>query len=283
VYKRKNNDKEIFTTTLTLNVGFFKKQGKFSLFIFEKKVILLVYLFQETKMKNERKIMSLGIIIIIGFAMQAAGQYKNVALNPGDVRAPGHGYPHASSNSEYPCIYPADTTNGNHCVPDTTFLALSAINGDTLNTSHGSLAYASWGPQLTVPGLWWKIDFGHDVTIDKVKIWVRADWSGGHDSYWKRATLVFTNGTRDTITIDSLKTGQESHFTAATRSRSRYRLHREQSRKWLRIHRKSRYGVYDPPTAVSSPVPFARTARVRNRQALLLNSGSFTTCDAIAG
>jgi hypothetical protein len=224
-------------------------------------------------MKNERKIMSLGIIIIIGFAMQAAGQYKNVALNPGDVRAPGHGYPHASSNSEYPCIYPADTTNGNHCVPDTTFLALSAINGDTLNTSHGSLAYASWGPQLTVPGLWWKIDFGHDVTIDKVKIWVRADWSGGHDSYWKRATLVFTNGTRDTITIDSLKTGQESHFTSRnTQSITVTDFIASNPAKWCAFTEVQVWG-YDPPTAVSSPVPFARTARVRNGRLFCLIPG----------
>lgn len=107
----------------------------------------------------------------------ANGQtYKNIALNPKDVRAPGHGFPHASSNSEYPCIYPQDTAGGNQCAPDTTFLALSAINGDTNNASHGTLAYASWGPQLTVPGLWWKVDFGHNVTVDKVKIWVRADW-----------------------------------------------------------------------------------------------------------
>jgi hypothetical protein len=200
--------------------------------------------------------------IVITFALQAFGQYKNVALNRGDVRAPGHGYPHTSSNSEYPCIYPADTTNGNHCVPDTTFLALSAINGDTLNTSHGSLTYASWGPQLTVPGLWWKVDFGHDVTVDQVKIWVRADWSGGHDSYWKRATLVFTNGTRDTITIDSLKTGQEFQFTSRnTQSITITDFVASNPAKWCAFTEVQVWG-YDPPTAVSSPVPFTRTACV---------------------
>ena len=200
--------------------------------------------------------------VLFVMQMQAFGQYKNIALNPGDVRAPGHGFPHASSNSEYPCIYPADTSGGNHCTPDTTFLALDAINGDTLNTSHGSLTYASWGPQLTVPGLWWKVDFGHDVIVDKVKIWLRADWAGGHDSYWKRATLVFTNGTRDTITIDSLKTGQEFHFTSRnTQSITITDFIASNSAKWCAFTEVQVWG-YDPPTAVSSPMSSARAAGV---------------------
>jgi hypothetical protein len=206
-------------------------------------------------MKNEKKIMSLGIIIIIGFAMQAAGQYKNVALNPADVRAPGHGFPHASSNSEYPCIYPADTSGGNHCTPDTTFLALDAINGDTNNASHGSMAFASWGPQLTVPGLWWKVDFGHDVSVDKVKIWVRADWAGNpsHDSYWKRATLVFSNGSRDTIFIDSLRTGQEFTFVSRiTQSVTTTDFVASNPAKWCAFTEVQVWG-YDPPTSVSNP------------------------------
>jgi hypothetical protein len=190
----------------------------------------------------------------------AADVYKNVALNPSDVRAAGMGFPHASSNSEYPCIYPADTTGGNHCVPDTTFLALDAINGDTLNTAHGSMQYASWGPQLTVPGLWWKVDFGHDVTVDKVKIWLRADWSGGHDSYWKRATLVFSNGFRDTILIDSLKTGQEFKFTSmTTQSITITDFVASNPAKWCAFTEVQAWG-YDAPTAVTMHQRLQHTA-----------------------
>ncbi len=185
----------------------------------------------------------------------ANGQtYKNIALNPKDVRAPGHGFPHASSNSEYPCIYPQDTAGGNQCAPDTTFLALSAINGDTNNASHGTLAYASWGPQLTVPGLWWKVDFGHNVTVDKVKIWVRADWAGtpSHDSYWKKATLVFSNGTRDTISIDSVRTGQSFAFSSrVTQSIIITDFVASNPAKWCAFTEVQVWG-YDPATAITS-------------------------------
>lgn len=197
-------------------------------------------------------------IILTSLAPAAVCQtYRNIALNPNDVRAPGHGFPHASSNSEYPCNY--DTAP--NCVPDTTFLALSAINGDTLNTSHGSLTYASWGPQLTAPSpLWWKVDFGHDVTVDKVKIWVRADWSGGHDSYWKRATIVFTNGARDTITIDSLKTGQEFPFASrTTQSITITDLVASNPAKWCAFTEIQVWG-YDPATSVVLPPASARPA-----------------------
>jgi|GEM_PF-1609524 hypothetical protein len=208
-------------------------------------------------MSHSKPIALACLLVLSGLDLQAAGQtYRNIALNPNDVRAPGHGFPHASSNSEYPCNY--DTAP--NCVPDTTFLALSAINGDTLNTSHGSLAYASWGPQLTAPSpLWWKVDFGHDVSVDKVKIWVRADWSGGHDSYWKRATLVFTNGTRDTIAIDSLKTGQEFPFASRiTQSVTITDLVASNPAKWCAFTEVQAWG-YDPPTS-AKPAP----TRARN-------------------
>jgi hypothetical protein len=225
-------------------------------------------------MPKSRPIILVLVLILSGLAPAAICQtYRNIAFNRGDVRAPGYGFPHASSNSEYPCIYPADTTNGNHCVPDTTFLALSAINGDTLNTSHGSLTYASWGPQLTVPGLWWKVDFGHDVTVDKVKIWLRADWSGGHDSYWKRATLVFTNGTRDTITIDSLKTGQEFAFTSrTTQSITITDLVASNPAKWCAFTEVQVWG-YDPATSVTSPLSAAHLGAAAPPSALCLLPG----------
>jgi hypothetical protein len=222
-------------------------------------------------MPKSRQIVLVLFLILSGLSQGAVCQtYRNIALNPNDVRAPGHGFPHASSNSEYPCNY--DTAP--NCVPDTTFLALSAINGDTLNTSHGSLAYASWGPQLTSPGpLWWKVDFGHDVTVDKVKIWVRADWSGGHDSYWKRATLVFTNGTRDTISIDSLKTGQEFPFSSrTTQSIMITDFVASNPAKWCAFTEVQAWG-YDPATSVASPPSGARRTAPAAPLALCLLPG----------
>ncbi len=211
-------------------------------------------------MKNAERFIPTVLSIIVGCFILAFGQYRNIALNPNDVRAPGHGFPHASSNSEYSCIYPQDTTGGNHCSPDTTFLALSAINGDTFNTSHGSLYYASWGPQLHVPGLYWKIDFGHNVSVDKVKLWLRADWAGipSHDSYWKRATLVFSDNSRDTIHVDSVKSGQEFSFASRTvTSLSITDLVPSDSTKWCAFTEVQVWG-YDPST--SATPPSARTA-----------------------
>ena len=199
--------------------------------------------------------MSLGIIIIVGFTMQASGQYKNVALNPGDVRAPGHGFPHASSNSEYPCP-PASGTGA--CTPDTTFLALSAIDGKVNNSCHGSLACASWGPQM-LDSLWWRVDFGHDVQVDKVVILIRRDFP--HDSYWKDATLVFSDSSKLTIHPDSVAFLQPFTFASRTIKTLTITNLVPFANKWCGFTEVQVWG-YDPPTAVFSPVPFTRAGGV---------------------
>ena len=207
----------------------------------------MVYLFQEIKMKNEKKILSLGLIIIIGFAMQAAGQYKNVAINPADVRAPGHGFPHASSNSEYPCP-PASGTGA--CTPDTTFLALNAIDGRTGNSCHGSLPNCgSWGPQI-ITGLWWRVDFGHDVQVDKVVIWIRHDFP--HDSWWQDATLVFSDSSKVAIHPDSVALGQPFTFTSRITNSLTITNLVPNAAKWCAFSEVQVWG-YDPPTSVVNP------------------------------
>jgi hypothetical protein len=133
-------------------------------------------------------------------------QYKNLAYNPKDVRASGFGFPHASSNSEYPC---PPLSGSGPCTPDTTFLALNAIDGKTNNLCHGSLACGSWGPQM-LSNLWWRVEFGHDVIVDKVVIWIRHDFP--HDSYWKDATLVFSDSSKVTIHPDSTSFPQTFTF-----------------------------------------------------------------------
>jgi hypothetical protein len=170
-------------------------------------------------------------------------------------------------------MYPQDTANGNHCAPDTTFLALSAINGDTNNAGHGTLAYASWGPQKSVPGLWWKVDFGHPVIVDKVKIWVRADWAGSpsHDSYWKRATLVFSDATRDTVSIDSLRWGQSFSFLSRTTQSVTFTdFVASDTSKWCAFTEVQAWG-YDPQSSVArSPETVnGRTTSLPSRVCLL--------------
>jgi hypothetical protein len=109
--------------------------------------------------------------------------YRNLALNPGDMRDAVGYYPHASSNSEY----------GNKAP----FLALNAINGRTENKGHGG-RFPSWGPDKRTD-LWWKVEFGKAVETDKIVLYIRADFP--HDRHWHSATIEFSDGTREKVTI----------------------------------------------------------------------------------
>jgi hypothetical protein len=153
-------------------------------------------------------------IMVFGFgATVGSAQNRNVALNPQDVHqskwTPASGYPHATSNSEYP----SPTSQP----PNPQYYALNAIDGKTANAIE--TANPSWGPQM-ISGLWWRVDFGKTVAVDSIVIWIRADWSTTapkpHDSYWKQATLVFSDSSKLNITIDSTALPQAYHFTKRT-------------------------------------------------------------------
>ncbi|MEI6107381.1 MAG: glycoside hydrolase family 88 protein [Opitutae bacterium] len=146
-----------------------------------------------------------------GFAWAAAAQppvflepgktttdYRNVALNP--TAAPGSdvaSFPHATSNSEY---------------NQAEFAARCAIDGNRRNDDvHG---HGSWGPQKD-PGIWWRLDFGHAVAIDKLVLYLRAAWSPApepHDSYWKAAVVEFSDGSKIKLSLAQKATGQEFTF-----------------------------------------------------------------------
>ena len=124
--------------------------------------------------------------------------YRNVALNPGDVRGTAKSYPHASSNSE--------------CRGEPCFAARCAIDGATANKGHGK-RFPSWGPDKR-KDLWWKVEFGRPVEIDKVVLYIRADFP--HDRHWHTATIEFSNGTREKIKI--AKTADPQTFTFKKRT-----------------------------------------------------------------
>jgi hypothetical protein len=198
-------------------------------------------------MEYINKIKPTAFIIIIGSFVLAFGQYKNVAFNPADVRAAGMGYPHATSNSEYPCP-PASGTGA--CTPDTTFLALNAIDGRTNNNCHGSLPNCgSWGPQV-LSNLWWRVDFGHDVQVDKVVIWIRHDFP--HDSYWKDAMLVFSDSSKVPIHPDSAALPQSFLFTSRLTKTLTITNLVPLENKWCAFAEVQVWG-YDPPTSISNP------------------------------
>jgi hypothetical protein len=123
---------------------------------------------------------------------------RNLALNPHDVHEAGHGYPHASSNSE---------TRGEAC-----FWAINAIDGRTDNRGHGP-KFPSWGPEKRTD-LWWRVDFGKVVEVEKVVVFVRADLP--HDGCWRAGTLVFSDGSL--VPIDIRKTAERQVYDFVPRN-----------------------------------------------------------------
>jgi hypothetical protein len=127
--------------------------------------------------------------------------YRNVALNPCDlVRKDGASvqlYPHASSNSVSRNLFD--------------FEARNAIDGRSLNGHHGVWPYQSWGPQLRTD-IWWKLDFGRPVRVNKIRVMVRADFP--HDSYWKNAELEFSDRSHVPLRLSSSPEFQEFSFSA---------------------------------------------------------------------
>ncbi len=123
------------------------------------------------------------------------GDYKNLALNPNDVRGPAATYPHATSNSE--------------CRNELCYAAKNVIDGSAANRGHGP-KYPSWGPaQLT--DLWLKIDFGRPIEADKVVIYIRADFP--HDAYWRTGTVEFSDGSKEKVSFRKTAAPQEFRFT----------------------------------------------------------------------
>ena len=125
--------------------------------------------------------------------------YRNLALNPCDLMrkddASVQFYPHASSNSVSRSLFD--------------FEARNAIDGRSFNGHHGVWPYQSWGPQLRTD-IWWKLDFGRLVRVNKVRLMVRADFP--HDSYWKNADLEFSDGSRVPLQISSSPGFQDFSF-----------------------------------------------------------------------
>jgi hypothetical protein len=120
--------------------------------------------------------------------------YKNLALNPNDTRGQAVTYPHATSNSE--------------CRNELCYAAKNVIDGNTANRTHGS-GNPSWWPDKRTD-LWLKIDFGKSVEVDKVIIYIRADFP--HDAYWKTGTVEFSDGSKEKISFRKTADAQEFRF-----------------------------------------------------------------------
>lgn len=126
-------------------------------------------------------------------------EYKNLALNPYDFQEiKGLGltfYPHATASSE--------------CRKELTFAARNVLSGRTANSGHGGWKHRSWGPEQESDSEI-KIDFGREVELDKLVVFVRADFP--HDDIWEKANLEFSDGKKIPLTFQKIKEAQEFKF-----------------------------------------------------------------------
>ena len=121
--------------------------------------------------------------------------YRNLALNSLDQRNVSQYFPHAIASS---------VTRD-----DPMFFERNAIDGNIQNKHHGKWPYESWGNGLNASP-WFKLDFGREVTADKVRFYIRSDFP--HDTYWTNATLQFSDGTLQDIVLQKTATPQEFTF-----------------------------------------------------------------------
>jgi len=68
----------------------------------------------------------------------------------------------------------------------------------TENHGHGSWPYASWGINKD-PNAEIKIEFGRRVSVDCLKVYLRADFP--HDSWWTQATVTFSDGSYEVLEL----------------------------------------------------------------------------------
>ena len=109
---------------------------------------------------------------------------RNLAFNCYDEHGDTGFFPHAHANVE---------TRG-----EAVFAARNAIDGIYENDAHGIWPYQSWGINRD-PNAALTLDFGRPVTIDELRLTLRADFP--HDAWWTQATVEFDDGSREVLEL----------------------------------------------------------------------------------
>lgn len=146
-------------------------------------------------------------ITVRAASAEEISQYRNLALNGLDKHQEVNYYPHAYANV---------VTRNEAC-----FEPRNAIDGCKENSSHGNYPYHSWGGGLR-DDLEFTLFFGRDVEIDKVVLYLRADYVNEHDTNWKTGVLEFSDGSR--IPISMIKTADPQTFDFSTKKISWLKL-----------------------------------------------------------
>lgn len=125
--------------------------------------------------------------------------YRNLAVNVADQHDVEGCYPHAKANVE---------TRG-----ESVFAARNAIDGNCANSSHGLWPFQSWGINRD-PNACFTLDFGRPVCIDRLKIWLRADFP--HDAWWTEGTVTFSDGSKAVLNFEKTDRGQVFNIVPRT-------------------------------------------------------------------
>ena len=124
---------------------------------------------------------------LISIRPDGENERRNVALNPADQRGTVTAYPHATANVE--------TRN------ESVFCARNVIDGITIANGHGRWPYESWGIGARTDACL-TLDFGRDVEIDEMVLYLRADFP--HDAYWIKASVTLSNGFEKTFPLEGI-------------------------------------------------------------------------------
>jgi hypothetical protein len=146
-------------------------------------------------------------------------RYRNLAMNACDQEEQLPALGDAISEQQVLLFPHASTNSVSRRLPD--FAARNAIDGMTENGHHGVWPYQSWGPELR-NDLWWRVDFGRAVEMDKIRLMVRADFP--HDGYWQSAVIEFSDGEQFPIKI--LQTAEFQDFSFSKRRVSWFRINK---------------------------------------------------------
>ncbi|MEF9975914.1 MAG: carbohydrate-binding protein [Oscillospiraceae bacterium] len=110
---------------------------------------------------------------------------RDLAFNPYDGHKNETLFPHAIANVE---------TRG-----EAVFAARNAIDGNIANAGHGPWPYQSWGIQQREDAEF-TVLFGREVEANGVGVTIRCDFP--HDNYWHTATVVFSDGSSEVISLN---------------------------------------------------------------------------------
>lgn len=134
--------------------------------------------------------------------------YRNLARNPADQRGDVTCYPHATANVE--------------TRDESVFCARNTIDGEHIACGHGSWPFGSWGIGARTDAEM-TLDFGREVEVDKMVLYLRADFP--HDAYWIEGTVTLSDGAEITFPLKGIDGPQEISLGAWHRIRS-LKLHR---------------------------------------------------------